>query len=105
VARLEDHPLPRLVRGGVHCTLSTDSRTVAQTTLSDEYRLAHEVMGMTLDELRRCNRTAYEAAFAPHLDPPPQGGRKAPQCRARLASPSSAAGSEQPVAEVARPEG
>jgi adenosine deaminase len=63
VERLEDHPLPRLVRGGVRCTLSTDSRTVAQTTLSDEFRIAHEVMGMTLDELRSCNQTAYEASF------------------------------------------
>src|SRR5439155_5626290 len=63
VARLEDHPLPRLVRGGVRCTLSTDSRTVAQTTLSGEYRIAHETMGLTLEELRLCNQTAYEAAF------------------------------------------
>jgi adenosine deaminase len=63
VARLEDHPLPQLVRGGVRCTLSTDSRTVAQTTLSDEYRIAHETMGMSVEELRRCNQTAYEARF------------------------------------------
>jgi adenosine deaminase len=65
VMRLADHPLPRLVRGGVRCTLSTDSRTVAQTTLSDEYRIAHEVMGMTLAELRSCNQAAYDARFDP----------------------------------------
>jgi adenosine deaminase len=53
------------VRGGVRCTLSTDSRTVAQTTLSDEYRIAHEVMGMTLAELRSCNQAAYDARFDP----------------------------------------
>jgi len=70
VARLEDHPLPRLVRDGVRCTLSTDSRTVAKTTLSAEYRIAHEIMGMTLDELRRCNETAYEGAFAEDVRPP-----------------------------------
>jgi adenosine deaminase len=63
VARLEDHPLPRLVRAGVRCTLSTDSRTVAQTTLSNEYRIAHEVMGMSIEELRSCNGAAYEARF------------------------------------------
>jgi len=63
VRRLEDHPLPRLAREGVRCTISTDSRTVAATTLSDEYRVAHEVLGMTVDELRSLNATAYDTRF------------------------------------------
>ena len=62
VATLAEHPLPRLVRAGVRCTISTDSRTVADTTLSREYELASE-MGMTDEELRRCNVTAYQARF------------------------------------------
>lgn len=63
VPRLEDHPLPRLVRGGVRCTISTDSRTVAATTLSKEYQIAHAVLGMTPDELRSVNQTAHDARF------------------------------------------
>lgn len=63
VPRLEDHPLPRLVREGVRCTISTDSPTVAGVTLSGEFRLARHVLGMTLDELRRCNETAFESRF------------------------------------------
>jgi adenosine deaminase len=62
VPSLEEHPLPRLVRAGVRCTISTDSRTVAGTTLSHEFELASE-MGMSDDELRRCNAVAYEAKF------------------------------------------
>ncbi len=62
VPTLADHPLPRLVRAGVRCTISTDSRTVAETTLSHEFELASE-MGMSEAELRRCNETAYEARF------------------------------------------
>jgi adenosine deaminase len=62
VPALADHPLPRLVRAGVRCTISTDSRTVADTTLSHEFELASE-MGMSDDELRRCNAVAYEAKF------------------------------------------
>jgi adenosine deaminase len=54
--------LPRLVRAGVRCTISTDSRTVADTTLSHEFELAAR-MGMSDDELRRCNETAYSARF------------------------------------------
>jgi len=62
VPTLSEHPLPRLVRAGVRCTISTDSRTVADTTLSHEFELASE-MGLTDDELRKCNETAYAARF------------------------------------------
>jgi adenosine deaminase len=62
VQSLAEHPLPRLVRSNVRCTISTDSRTVADTTLSREFELASE-MGMSEDELKRCNETAYDARF------------------------------------------
>jgi adenosine deaminase len=62
VQTLAEHPLPRLVRAGVRCTISTDSRTVADTTLSHEFELA-SAMGMTDEELQRCNAVAYEAKF------------------------------------------
>ncbi|HXN91251.1 MAG TPA: adenosine deaminase [Candidatus Sulfotelmatobacter sp.] len=62
VLALADHPLPRLVRAGVRCTISTDSRTVATTTLSHEYELMSGI-GMTDAELKWCNKTAYEAKF------------------------------------------
>jgi adenosine deaminase len=62
VPSLAEHPLPRLLRAGVRCTISTDSRTVAGTSLSREFRLAAE-MGLSDDELKHCNAIAYEAAF------------------------------------------
>jgi adenosine deaminase len=62
VPTLAEHPLPMLVRAGVRCTISTDSRTVADTTLSHEFELAAG-MGMSDDELKSCNETAYAARF------------------------------------------
>ena len=62
VATIADHPLPRLVRAGMRCTISTDSRTVADTTLSHEFELMSKA-GMTDEELRSCNETAYAAKF------------------------------------------
>jgi len=62
VPTLAEHPLPRLVRAGVRCTISTDSRTVADTTLCHEFELA-SAMGMTDEELQRCNAIAYESKF------------------------------------------
>ena len=62
VPSLAEHPLPALVRAGVRCTISTDSRTVADTTLSREFELASE-MGLSDEELKRCNEVAYQARF------------------------------------------
>jgi adenosine deaminase len=62
VPDLTKHPLPQLIRAGVRCTINTDSRTVAATTLSREFELA-SAMGLTDEELGRCNQTAYEAKF------------------------------------------
>ncbi len=62
VPTLADHPLPALLRAGVRCTISTDSRTVAATTLSREFELA-SAMGLSDDELLRCNEAAYAAKF------------------------------------------
>jgi adenosine deaminase len=62
VASLSEHPLPGLVRAGVRCTISTDSRTVAGTTLSREFELAAQ-MGLSEGELQKINQTAYAVRF------------------------------------------
>ena len=64
VPSLAEHPLPRLVRSGVRCTISTDSRSVAAATLAGEFEICATQMGMSDDELMRCNITAYDAAFS-----------------------------------------
>jgi adenosine deaminase len=62
VPSLAEHPLPALLRAGVRCTISTDSRTVADTTLSREFELAAK-MGLSDAELTRCDAIAREARF------------------------------------------
>jgi adenosine deaminase len=66
VERIEDHPLPRLARAGVAVTLSTDDRTVSETTLVRETALALGPLGMTRREVVALQRTALEAAFLHH---------------------------------------
>ena len=62
VQAVAENPLPRLVRAGVRCTISTDSRTVADTTLTHEFDLMSEAR-MTDEELSACNETAYASKF------------------------------------------
>ncbi|MGE5073534.1 MAG: adenosine deaminase [Anaerolineae bacterium] len=65
VRRIEGHPLKRLFDLGVRVTINSDDPEVLETNLNNEYRIAHEVLGMTLDEIAACNRYACEASFLP----------------------------------------
>lgn len=63
VARIEDHPLPRLLRAGVPVTLNTDDPGMFATDLNREYQLAVDVLGLTATELQTLQRNAIDAAF------------------------------------------
>ncbi len=64
VPSVAEHPLARLHRAGVPVTLSTDDTTVSDITLSEEYLLAVETIGVTLPELWVINRRGLDVAFA-----------------------------------------
>ena len=65
VRRIEEHPLRQLFDLGVRVTINCDDPEVLDTNLNNEYRIAHEVLGMSMDEIATCNRYAYEASFIP----------------------------------------
>jgi adenosine deaminase len=63
VRTIEEHPLKKLFDLGVKVTINSDDPEVLETNLNNEYRIAHEVLGMSLDEIATCNRYAFEASF------------------------------------------
>jgi aminodeoxyfutalosine deaminase len=63
-ARIEDHPLPRLLRHGIPIVLSTDDPAMFHTTLDEEYANAAR-MGLSEDELARIVGMGFEHAFMP----------------------------------------
>jgi aminodeoxyfutalosine deaminase len=46
-------------------TINSDDPELLDTNLNNEYRIAHEFLGMSLDEIKACNRCAVEASFLP----------------------------------------
>lgn len=64
VDSLADHALVRLHRTGAPVTLSTDDTTVADVSLTEEYRRAVADIGLTLPELWAIDRFALDVAFA-----------------------------------------
>jgi len=68
VPRIEDHPLKKLFDLGVRVTVNSDDPEVLDTNLNNEYRIAHEILGMSLEDLAVCNRFACEASFIPEAE-------------------------------------
>lgn len=63
VRTIEEHPLKKLFDLGVKITINSDDPEVLETNLNNEYRIAHEVLGMSMNDIATCNRNAYEASF------------------------------------------
>lgn len=62
-ARIESHPLPKLLRHGIPIALSTDDPTMFHTDLATEYRNAHR-MGLSEQELRSLTQMSFDHAFS-----------------------------------------
>ncbi|MBI2757477.1 MAG: adenosine deaminase [Chloroflexi bacterium] len=68
VRTIEEHPLKKLFDLGVRVTINSDDPEVLETNLNNEYRIAHEVLGMSMDDIAACNRYAFESSFLPAAD-------------------------------------
>lgn len=68
VRTIEEHPLKKLYDLGVRVTINSDDPEVLDTNLNNEYRIAHEIFGMSMEEIATCNRYAYEASFLPESE-------------------------------------
>ena len=63
VETIEEHPLKRLFDLAVRVTINSDDPEVLDTNLNNEYRIAHQVLGMSMQDIATCNRYAVEASF------------------------------------------
>ena len=60
-----DHPIDRLYRAGVSIGVNTDTRTISDVTLTEEYEKLNDVFGWEKEEFLQCNLNALRAAFIP----------------------------------------
>ena len=60
-----DHPIGQLYRAGLSVGVNTDTRTLSDITLSQEYAKLHETFGWEARDFYQCNKNALEAAFVP----------------------------------------
>ncbi|MDQ6713509.1 MAG: adenosine deaminase, partial [Candidatus Dormibacteraeota bacterium] len=67
VRRLDEHPLRRFHEQGIKVTISTDSRTVSNVTLTDEYQTVARVLGCTREQIAAMNLQALDGGFSGEL--------------------------------------
>jgi adenosine deaminase len=65
VTDLSAHPAVRYAAAGIPITLNTDSRLMDRTTLTDEYWIAHTVLGLDAPMIARVARNGFAHAFLP----------------------------------------
>ena len=63
VRTIEEHPLKKLFDLGVRVTINSDDPEVLETNVNNEYRIAHEILGMSMDDIAICNRFAFDSSF------------------------------------------
>ena len=62
---LQQHPLRGMLEAGLNVSLNTDDPGIEDATLSDEYRMAHDNLGLPLATLANMTLSAARAAFLP----------------------------------------
>ena len=67
VRRFQDHPLKRFHQQGIKVTISTDSRTVSDVTLTQEYQTVARVLGCSREEILAMNLQALDGGFGDEI--------------------------------------
>ena len=63
---MAEHPFPIFLELGFRVTLNTDNRLMSRTSMTEEYRIAVEQFGCTLDDLELLSLNGMKSAFAPY---------------------------------------
>jgi aminodeoxyfutalosine deaminase len=65
VPDLKDHPFKRFFDFGLRTTLNTDDPGIFNTNMNRECRIAHQTLGLSMEQLETCFQYAAEASFIP----------------------------------------
>lgn len=68
IHQLDQHPFREMNGLGLRTTLNTDDPAICNISLTDEYQVAVDKLGLSVEELRLSVRRAAEASFLPMLE-------------------------------------
>jgi adenosine deaminase len=62
---LKAHPLKFYFDYGLRVTINTDNRLITDTTVTREYLIAHQKLGLSLEDLTTIMVSGFKSAFLP----------------------------------------
>ena len=65
---LKDHPVPEMLRQGLHVTLNSDDPAYFGGYVNDNYVRLAEAVGLTGDQVTQIARNSFEGSFLPDAD-------------------------------------
>jgi adenosine deaminase len=63
VKELSEHPLKKMIDAGLNVTINTDDPSISQITLSNEYKVAKENLGLPMETIQGCILAAARSSF------------------------------------------
>jgi adenosine deaminase len=63
---IEAHPFATYYRYNFRVTLNTDDRLMSDTTMTNEFKLAHQVFKLGVDDFEKITINSMKSAFIPH---------------------------------------
>jgi len=72
VKDLRDHPVPEMLRRGLHVTLNSDDPAYFGGYVNDNYLRLAEAVGLTRDQLTRIARNSFEGSFLTDAEKAPR---------------------------------
>ena len=68
ISSLREHPLGFYVDYGLRITLNTDNRLISDTTLTDEYMIAIDELGLDYAEIKNIIINGFKSSFLPYRE-------------------------------------
>ena len=62
--KIEHHTADKIYKAGVSMSINTDTRTISNVTLSDEYKLMERIFHWDKAHFKKCNLEAIDHSFA-----------------------------------------
>jgi len=60
---LKDHPVPEMLRRGLHVTLNSDDPSYFGGYVNDNYSRLAEAVGLTRDQVTQLAKNSFEGSF------------------------------------------
>ena len=68
VPNIKSHPIDFYIDYGLRVTINTDNRTISDTTVTDEYMLAIEKLGLDYSTVKNVILNGFKSAFMPYKE-------------------------------------